>query len=100
MPGGARSWRTSKVQRRQASGSPLVASVEIEIKLPETKRRQKHMVHDFESFVVSQIQKRGIEVSERNLSAEELREFKKFLAAKALEAIPPSLHPTGKWPCE
>ena len=87
--------------KAEAFWSSPGAGIELEIELPASKRGQKHMVHHFESYLVSQMRRRGIEVSERHLRPDELQSFrvakgeeiKKFLAAKALEALPPERQP-------
>ena len=87
--------------KAEAFWSSPGAGIELEIELPTSKRGQKHMVHHFESYLVSQMRRRGIEVSERHLRPDELQSFrvakgeevKKFLAAKALEALPPERQP-------
>ena len=75
--------------------------VEIDVPLPVSKREKKHFVHDLESYLASAIRRRGVEVSERHMNEEELRQFreakgeevKKFIAAQALETLPKHLQP-------
>ena len=77
------------------------AAVEVEISIPETKRGRKHMVENFQSFLVSQLKRRAVEVSERHMNEDELEqmkkakneEVKKFIGADALMALPPHLQP-------
>lgn len=59
------------------------------------------MFQNFESFVATQLKRRAVEVSERNMSEQELtqmreaknEEVKKFLGAEALKVLPPHLQP-------
>ena len=77
------------------------SAVEIEISIPETNRGKKYMSEHFQSFLVSQLRRRAVEVSERNMSEEELElmkqakheEVKKFISADALLSLPPHLQP-------
>ena len=76
-------------------------AVEISINMPDSKRGKQYMSHDFQSFMVSQLRKRNVEVSEKHMTSEELSqmkdaktsEVKKFLGAEALEALPIHLQP-------
>ena len=77
------------------------AAVEIEVSIPESKRGLQHMVNHLDSFLVSNLKKRAVEVSERSLNADEWQEMqqakheevKKFIGAEALEALPEHLRP-------
>ena len=59
-------------------------------------------VNNFQSFLSSQLRRRGVEVSERNMDDEELKlmqtakqeEVKKFIGADALKCLPPHLQPS------
>ena len=85
----------------EAFWSVDTAAVAVEIPLPETRRGKSYMANHFESFLVSQLRRRSVEVSERHMDAEELsqmkqakhEEVKKFVAADALQALPPHLQP-------
>ena len=77
-------------------------SVEISFPIPESKRGMKYMVENFESFLVSNLRRRAVEVSEKSLPPEEKalmqgakhEEVKKFIAAEALEGLPAHLQPS------
>ena len=59
-------------------------------------------MNNFQSFLSSQLRRRGVEVSERNMDDEELKlmqtakqeEVKKFIGADALKCLPPHLQPS------
>ena len=77
--------------------------MEVEIPLPGFTGGKRHMVNNFQSFILSrQLRRRGIEVSERNMDDEELKlmqtakqeEVKKFIGADALKCLPPHLQPS------
>ena len=78
------------------------AAVEIEVEIPESKRGRLYMTNHFQSFLSAQLRRKGVEVSERNMTEEEREqmkvakgtEVKKFLAADALKALPPHLQPS------
>lgn len=61
-----------------------------------------HGEYNFQSFLSSQLRRRGVEVSERNMDDEELKlmqtakqeEVKKFIGAEALKCLPPHLQPS------
>ena len=83
--------------------SSASAAVEVEIPLPGSTRGKRHMVNNFQSFILSsQLRRRGIEVSERNMDDEELKlmqtakqeDVKKFIGADALKCLPPHLQPS------
>ena len=77
------------------------AAVEICFETPETKRGLKYMAESFESFLVSNLRRRAVEVNERHLSPDEriqmdkakYEEVKKFISAEALEGLPAHLQP-------
>ena len=77
------------------------ACVEVEFDMPHNQRSWKRFFRDSESYFISALKRRSIEVSERHLSQEEHEQFKgaksievdRFIAAKALEAIPEGLRP-------
>ena len=79
-----------------------LAAVEIAFETPETKRGKVGMVKDLGAFMVSQLKRRAVEVSEKHLDEEERRlmneakqvEVKKFIAAEALEVLPSHLQPS------
>ena len=76
-------------------------AVEVELPIPESNRGRKSMFQNFESYVATQLKRRAVEVSERNMSEQELtqmreaknEEVKKFLGAEALKVLPPHLQP-------
>ena len=76
-------------------------AVEVELPIPESNRGRKYMFQNFESYVATQLKRRAVEVSERNMSEQELtqmreaknEEVKKFLGAEALKVLPPHLQP-------
>ena len=77
------------------------AAVELSFEVPETNRGRKFMCEHFESFMVSQLRRRAVEVSEKHLTEDELEqmkqakqvEVKKFIGAEALEVLPKHLQP-------
>ena len=78
------------------------AAVEIEVEIPQSIRGKKYMTEHFTSFLTAQLRRRGVEVTERHLSSEDLLKFKeaknvevkKFVGADALQALPPHLQPS------
>eukprot|EP00435_Cladocopium_sp_Y103_P053704 s442_g17.t1 len=78
-----------------------LAAVEVAFTVPDTKRGKVGMVSDLGAFMVSQLKRRAVEVSERHLDEDELRqmqeakqiEVKKFIGAEALEVLPSHLQP-------
>ena len=79
----------------------LNAAVEIEVELPTQHRNWKKFFKNSQAFFISALKRRSIEVSERRMSAEEHEQFSgakqvevdKFVAAEALQALPPHLRP-------
>ena len=77
------------------------SAVEISFEIPESSRGKKYMANNFEAFLVANLKRRAVEVSERSMNDEERalmreakhEEVKKFIAAKALEALPKHLQP-------
>lgn len=77
------------------------AAVEITLETPETRRGKRYMAQHFESFIVSNLKKRSVEVNERHMSSEELAMMrqakmegvKKFVSAQALQSLPSHLQP-------
>ena len=80
------------------------AAVEIAFDVPETNRGKKFMCEHFESFMVSQLRRRAVEVSEKHMDDSELEqmrqakqvEVKKFIGAEALEILPKHLQPAER----
>ena len=60
------------------------------------------MVHDFEAFMVGSMKRRAVEVNEKRLSPDELKQFQEakgvevrnFIASKAFEVLPPDKRPS------
>lgn len=50
-------------------------SIEIEVALPETKRGMRETVQDFANYMVTQLKRRAVEISEKRLTAEEAKQF-------------------------
>ena len=50
--------------------------MEVEIPIPTSRRSVKHMTENFESFLVSNLKRRAVEVSERHMTDEELELMK------------------------
>ena len=77
------------------------AAVEIVFETPETNRGKQYMTNSIESFLVSNLRRRSVEVNEKHLTDEERilmtnakqEEVKKYIGAQALEALPPHLRP-------
>ena len=75
------------------------AAVAVEIPLPESQRGLQKVAGSLESFFVSAMKKRAVEVCERKLSPEDWKAFqgakaievKNFIAAQAFEALPDHL---------
>lgn len=78
-----------------------LASVEIEVELPATKRGYLAAFADFEGFMVTNMKRRAIELTEKRMTPDELRQFQEakgvevrnFIAARAFEALPDHLKP-------
>ena len=76
-------------------------AVEISFEVPTSYRGKKQFCENLESFLVSNLRRRAVEVSERSLDEEELKqmreakqsEVKKFIGAEALEVLPKHLQP-------
>jgi hypothetical protein len=76
--------------------------VEVAIELPDTRRGRIQAADNFESFLVSTLRRRAVEVSEKRLSPEDKQKFreakavevKNFIAAQAFEALPEHLRPS------
>lgn len=77
------------------------AAVELSFEVPETKRGKQNFVENLSSFLASNLKRRTVEVSERNMNEEELHrmrdakqeEIRKFLSAEALQVLPKHLQP-------
>ncbi|CAE7837991.1 RE2 [Symbiodinium sp. CCMP2592] len=77
------------------------AAVEVEIPLPESKKGQQLMMSDMTAYLVSNLRRRAVEVSEKRLGEEERKAFgeakavevRNFIAAEAFETIPPHMRP-------
>ena len=78
------------------------ASIEISLPMPESQRGRKQMTQDFEAFVVGSLKRRAIEINEKRLTPDELKQFQEakgvevrnFIAAKAFETLPPEQRPS------
>ena len=76
--------------------------VEMAMDLPTDARRVKKFLKSSAAYFISALKRRTVEVSERHLSSEEHEQFKgakkvevdKFIAAEALQALPPHLQPS------
>lgn len=76
-------------------------SVEVEITMPDSRQGWSKMAEDMESYFVNQLRRRAVEVSEKRMTPDELRQFseakeievKNFIAARAFEVVPPELRP-------
>ena len=74
----------------------LSASIELEVEVPESRGARKEVVADLSCFVVSQLRKKRVEVSEKKLSPKELdlmkeakaKEVKHWIVQKVLESLP------------
>ena len=55
--------------------SDSLAAVEVALDMPETKRGKQGMVEDLGAFMVSQLRRRAVEVSERYLDESELAQM-------------------------
>ena len=77
------------------------SAVEVEVEMPSTRTGSEKILPDLKAFLVSALKKKAVEVYEKNMSPEELAEFKSaksvevsnFIAAKAFEALPDHLKP-------
>lgn len=77
------------------------ACIELEVDMPNNSRGWKRYLRDSQSYFISALKRRSIEVSERRMSQEEHQQFRdakklevdKFIAAQALQAIPKELQP-------
>ena len=78
------------------------ATVEVQLSMPTQERQWKKFHKDPQQFFVSALKRRTIEVSERRMTQSEHEQFKgakqaevdKFIAAEALQALPPHLQPS------
>ena len=69
--------------------------------LPTSKHGRKLATRDFSSYLVNALKKKSTEVSERRMDQHtkerfrkaKMTEVKKFVAAEALEALPPEKQP-------
>ncbi|OLQ06746.1 Retrovirus-related Pol polyprotein from transposon TNT 1-94 [Symbiodinium microadriaticum] len=98
-------WATVKEhqwpERETSFWSDRQAAVEVEVELPDGKRKLQHAAKDFENYFAHQLKRRAVEVSEKRLTPEELLAFqqakqvevKNFIAAEAFQALPPHLQP-------
>ena len=81
--------------------SEETAAVSIEVKMPGTRHGWKDASRNLMGYLANAIKKKSIEVHERHMDLETRQRFhgakmievKKFLGAKALEALPPELQP-------
>ena len=73
-----------------------LASVEVAIDMPESKRGMQAAINDLETFFVGALKRRAVEVNEKRLNAKDYEAFqqakqsevKNFIAARAFEALP------------
>lgn len=78
-----------------------MATITVEIDMPDTKRGMQTAITDLQSYFVGCLKRRAIEVNEKRLSKEDFEKFQQakgievsnFLAAKAFEALPPENRP-------
>ena len=76
-------------------------AVEVSFELPNSAKAWEKFIRDPEQFFVRNLKRKTVEVSERRMSPEERASFdqakqvevRKYLAAKALEALPPDARP-------
>ena len=76
-------------------------AVELSFETPTSIRGKKYMSENLLSFMVGQLKRRAVEVSEKHMDAKELAEIaaakqvevKKFIAAEALQVLPQHLQP-------
>lgn len=76
-------------------------AVELSFETPTSIRGKKYMSENLLSFMVGQLKRRAVEVSEKHMDAKELAEMaaakqvevKKFIAAEALQVLPQHLQP-------
>ena len=72
------------------------AMVAVEIEMPETKTRSEKTLRDLKAYFTGAMKRRAVEVSERHMTPEELKQFaaakdvevNNFIAARAFEALP------------
>ena len=77
------------------------SAIEIAINMPTSKRGIQLITEDLESYVVTAIRRRAVELSEKKMDPQTKAEFagakaaevKNFIAAKAFESLPPHLQP-------
>ena len=76
-------------------------AVELQLELPVSGNQMNQFVRNPEQFFIKSLKRKNVEVSERRLQPEEREGFrnaktaevKKFLSAKAMEALPPDMIP-------
>ena len=86
----------------QAYWQDQQAGVEIEVDMPDNARGWKQAVNNMEAYMVNNLKRRAIEVSEKHMTPQERQAFagakavevKNFIAAQAFEALPDHLKPS------
>ena len=76
-------------------------AVEISLTLPNSKKKFEQFIRDPSQFFIKSLKRKTVEVSEKRMTPQERENFQgaksvevqKFIAAKAMEALPPELKP-------
>ncbi|CAE7378923.1 RE1, partial [Symbiodinium pilosum] len=80
---------------------PTEHAVEVSLALPDTKKKFEQFIRDPSQFFIKSLKRKTVEVSERRMTPQERENFRgaksvevqKFIAAKAMEVLPPELKP-------
>ena len=89
-------------ETQQSFWAQPAAAVELEIPMPTTKHGWKMACRDLETYLASALKKKSAEVYEKHMDEDTKAKFlgaknveiKKFLVARALEALPPDKQPS------
>ena len=93
---------SSWMPTEQAYWQDQQASVEVEVDMPKNEKAWDAALRDFQCYMVGAMKRRAVEVREKHLSEEELKQFKEaklievrnFLGAQAFELLPEHLKPS------
>ncbi|CAE7268352.1 unnamed protein product [Symbiodinium pilosum] len=89
-------------RHRSRFWSTETAGVAIEVEMPKTRHGWHQAVRDLPNYLASALKKKNIEVYERHMDQDtkarfrqaKMVEVRKFVASKALEALPPDKQPS------
>ena len=99
---GTRKSRTSSGPKKESTfWQSQEHAVEVSLALPDTKKKFEQFIRDPSQFFIKSLKRKTVEVSERRMTPQERENFRgaksvevqKFIAAKAMEVLPPELKP-------